>query len=142
MYLVLTYTERFFPTFFCFFSYTFWSVNCMSWVSKLNSFFLKCMKTEAKLIFDGFNIVLYGKFISNSLIIFLLFFFWSVNCSREFSATLSVSKLYELSLWIIEHISEMFSKVSINLYLRFCSIAIYEKFYFYCFYHFRLFSGL
>ena len=46
-----------------------------------------------------------------------------------FSAALSVSKLYELSLWIKEHTSEMSSNISINLYLRPCSIAIYGKFY-------------
>ena len=49
-----------------------------------------------------------------------------------FSATLSVSKLYELSLLIIEHISEMPTNISINLHLRPCSIALYEKFYLYC----------
>ena len=142
-YLVLTYIERFISTVCCFFSYICWSVNCMSWVSKFNNFFLTCTETEARFIFEGFNIALYGKFISNSPILSFLFFIWSVNCSRGFfRATLSVSKLYELSFWIIEHISEMSNKVSINLYLRPCSIAIYGKFYLHCLYHFRLFSGL
>ena len=74
-----------------------------------------------------------------SLQCFLHFFIWSVNYSRDFSVTLSVSKLYELSLWIMELISEISSNISINLYLTPCSIAIYGKFYLYCLYHFRLF---
>ena len=141
-YLVLTYKERFISTVCCFFSYICWSVNCMSWVRKFNNFFLTCTETEARFIFEGFNIVLYGKFISDSLILFSLFLsgLWIVQ--ETFSATLSVSKLYELSLWIIEHTSEMSRNVSINLYLRPCSIAIYGKFYLYCLYHLRLFSGL
>ena len=72
-YLVLTYIERFFSTVWCFFSYICWSVNCISWVSKFNNFFLTCTETEARFIFEGFNIVLYGKFISDSPILFLLF---------------------------------------------------------------------
>ena len=43
-YLVLTYIERFISTVCCFFSYICWSVNCMSWVSKFNNFFLTCTK--------------------------------------------------------------------------------------------------
>ena len=115
-YLVLTYIERFFSTVCCFFCYICWSVNCMSWVSKLNNFFLTYTETEARFIFEGFDIAL--------------------------SVTLSVSKLYELSLWIIEHTSEMSCNVSINLYLRPCCIAIYGKFYLYCLYHLRLFWSL
>ena len=80
-YLVLTYIQRFISTVCCFFSYICWSVNCMSWVSKFNNFFLTCTETEARFIFEGFNIVLYGKFISDSPI---LFFIWSVNCLRDF----------------------------------------------------------
>ena len=61
--------------------------------------------------------------------LFKLFFIWSVNCSSHFfSPFLLVSKLYELSLWVIELISEMSSNVSINLYSRPFSIAIYGKF--------------
>ena len=83
-YLVLTYIERFISTVCYFFSYICWSVNCMSWVSKFNNFFLTCTETEARFIFEGFNIVLYGKFISDSQILFLIFFIWSVNCLRDF----------------------------------------------------------
>ena len=36
----------------------------------------------------------------------------------------------------------MSSNVSINLYLRPCSIAIYGKFYLYCLYHLRLFCSV
>ena len=46
--------------------------------------------------------------------------------------------------WVFEseHISEISSNGSINIFLRPCSIAIYGKFYLYCLYHFRLFSSL
>ena len=71
--LVLTYKERFFSAVCCFFSYICWSVSCKSWVSKFNDFFLTCTGTEERFIFEDFNIVLYGKFISNSRIIFSLF---------------------------------------------------------------------
>ena len=37
-YLVLTYIERFVSTVCCFFSYICWSLNCMSWISKLSNF--------------------------------------------------------------------------------------------------------
>ena len=70
-YLALTYIERFISTICCFFSYICWPVNCMSWVSKFNNFFLTCTETEARFIFEGFNFVLYGKFISDSPILFL-----------------------------------------------------------------------
>ena len=72
-YLVLTYKERFISTVCCIFSYIFWSVNCMSWVNKFNKFFLTRTETEARFIFEGFNIALYGKLISDSSILFLLF---------------------------------------------------------------------
>ena len=61
------------------------SVNCMSWVSKFNNFFPTCMETEARFIFDGFNINRYRKFISDASILFA-FFIWSANCSRDFSS--------------------------------------------------------
>ena len=145
--LVLTYIERFVSTVCCFFSYISWSVNCISGLSKLNNVFLTCTGTEARFIFESFIFALYGKVISNSPILFLLFYIWSVNCSSGFfRAILSVSKLYELSLWIIEHISEISSNVRNNLYLRPCNIAIYGKFYLYCLFTistmFVLFSGL
>ena len=77
-------TERLISTVWCFFSYICWSVNCVSWVSKFNNFFLTCTENEARFAFEGFNIVLYGKFISDSLIPFLFLFIWSVNCLRGF----------------------------------------------------------
>ena len=102
-YLALAYIERFISAICSFFSYICWSVNCMSLVSKFNNFFLTCTETVARFIFEDFNIVLYGKFFSDSPILF--FFNLSVNCVRDFSFTLLVSKLYELSLWIMEHTS-------------------------------------
>ena len=45
------------------------------WIESVNSnFFLKCKETEARFIFEGSNIVFYGKFISNSSILFSLFY--------------------------------------------------------------------
>ena len=66
---------RFISTICCFFSYIYWSVNCMSWVSKFKKIFLTCTESEARFIFEGFNIFLYGKFVSDSPILFLFFFY-------------------------------------------------------------------
>ena len=85
-YLVLTYIERFISTVCCFFSYICWSVNCMSWVSKFNNFFLTCTETEARFIFEGFNIVLYGKFIYDSRILFLFFYLVCKLCKGLFQS--------------------------------------------------------
>ena len=68
------YIERFVSTVYFFFSHICWSVNCMSWVCKFNNFFMTCTETEARFAFEGFNVVLYGKFISDSLILFLFFY--------------------------------------------------------------------
>ena len=67
--LVLTYMGRFVSTVCCFC----WPVNCLSWVSKFNSFFLTCTEIEAEFVFEDFNIVLYRKLISDSPILFSLF---------------------------------------------------------------------
>ena len=64
-YLALTYIERFISTIWCFLA--------IFLVSKFSNFFLPCAETEARFIFQGFNIVLYGKFISDSPILFLFF---------------------------------------------------------------------
>ena len=53
-YSILTYIEIFFLIVCCFFSYICRSVNCMSWVSKFNYFFLTCTEIEARFIFEGF----------------------------------------------------------------------------------------
>ena len=131
-YLALTYIERFISTVCCLFSYICWSVNCMISVSKFNNLFLTCTEIKTRFIFDGFDNVLYGKFFSDSPILFLCFLSDLYIVQGNFSCTLSVSKLYERSLWMIEHNSEMSRNVSINLYLKPCSIFIYGKFYFYC----------
>ena len=88
------------------------------------------------------SINFYEKFISSTFVLFLLLLSGLEIVQGTFSATLPASKLYELSLWIIEHILQMSRNVSINLYLKFCSIAIYGKFYLYCLCHLRDFSGL
>ena len=54
-YLLLICIERFFSTVCCFFSYICWSVNFTIWVSKFSNFFLTCMKTETRFIFDEFK---------------------------------------------------------------------------------------
>ena len=99
-YLVLTYIERFATTVCCFFSYICWSVNCMSWVSKFNNFFLTCTETEARFIFQGFNVwhvrklrqdlyfrALMLSFMESSFLTprySFFFLFWSINCLRDF----------------------------------------------------------
>ena len=119
------------------FSYICWSVNCMSWVSKFNNFFLTCTETEAEFILEGFNIVLYAKFISDSLIHFL-FFYMVCKLFKGLFQSLCQSVI----LWVesLNHGTylEMSCSVSINLYLRPCGIAIYGKFYLYCLYYLRL----
>ena len=102
-YLVLTYIERFFSTVCCFFSYIFWSVNCLSWVSKFHNFFLTCseingmcwvnkfnnlflicLEIEAKFIFECFKYCTLRKVPFQHSSTFLAFFIWSVNCPRDF----------------------------------------------------------
>ena len=81
------------------FSYICWSVNCMSWVSKLNNFFLTCRETEARFIFEGFNIVLYGKFISDSPILFLFFYLVCKLCKGLFQ---SLCQSVNCMSWVFE----------------------------------------
>ena len=38
-----------------FLSYISWSVNCKSWFSKFHHFFLGCLETKARFIFEGFK---------------------------------------------------------------------------------------
>ena len=81
---VLTYIERLFSTVCCFFSYISWSVNCKSWVSKFHHFFLGCLETKARFIFQGFKYCPLSKVHFQLCSTFLAFFIWSVNCSRDF----------------------------------------------------------
>ena len=146
-YLVLTYIERCFSPVCCHFSYICWSANCLSWVGKFQNFFLTWMETERRIIFEGFNYCPLWKLNFQLSDTFLAFFVWALNCSRHFLVALTVNKLYKLNLWIIEHMPEMSRSVSINLYSRPWSIAIYGKYYLlsiclYLFRHFRFFSGL
>ena len=110
----------------------------MSWVSKFNDFFLTCTETEAWFIFQGAQCCPLWKVHFQYFYTFLAFLSGLQIVQGTFSATLSVSKLHELNLWIIEHISEVSKNVSIILYLRTYIIAIYRKFYLYCLYHARL----
>ena len=98
-YLVLAYIERFISTVCCFFSYICWSVNCMSWVSKFKNCFLTCTDTEARFIFEGFNIVLYGKFISDSLTLFLFFY---LVCKLFEVLFQSLCQLVNCMSWVFE----------------------------------------
>ena len=99
-YLVLTFIERFISTVCCFFSYIYWSVNCMSRVSIFNSFFLTCTDTEARFIFEGFTIVLYGKFISDSLILFFTFFY--LVCKLFKGLFQPLFQLVNCMIWVFE----------------------------------------
>ena len=98
-YLVLTFIERFISTVCCFFSYVCWSVYCMRWISKFNNFFLTCTETEARFIFEGFNIVLYGKFISDSPILFLFFYLVCKLCKGLFQ---SLCQSVNCMSWVFE----------------------------------------
>ena len=140
-YLVLIYRKTFFNSLLLF-SYVCWSVNCMSWISKFNNFFLKCTETEARFIFEGFKHCPLWKVYFQYFYTFLVFLSGLQIVQGSFSTALSVSKLYALGLWIIEHISEVSKNVSINSYLRPYSIAIHGKFYLYCLYHLRFLSSV
>ena len=140
MYLALIWIERLFSTVCFFLSYFSWSVNYMSRVSKFHYFFLTCSETEARCIFKGFWYCHLWKVQYQFSNIFLALFHLVCQLLKSlFSPFLFVSKLYELSVWIIEHILEMSRNISINLYLRPFSIAIYGKFYSCFLYYFRLF---
>ena len=81
------------------FSNIYWSVNCMSWVSKFSNFFLTCTETEARFIFEGFNIVLYGKFISDSPILFCFFYLVCKMCKGLFQ---SLCQSVNCMSWVFE----------------------------------------
>ena len=141
-YLVLTYIEIFISTVCYIFSLICWSVNCMGWVVNSTIFFWNARKLRQDLYWRALILCNLWKvhfWHSDTFFAFLS----SLKIVQEtFSATVSVSKLYGLSLWIIEHTSEMSSNIKIDLYLRPCRIASYEKIYLYCLYHLSLFSGL
>ena len=67
----------------CFFNYICWSVNCMSWVSKFNNFFLRCTETETRFIFEFFKYCALWKVHFQHSGTFLAFFIRSVSCSRD-----------------------------------------------------------
>ena len=93
------YKKIIFSTVCYFLSYFGWSLNCMSQVSKFHKFFLTCLETEARFIFEGFLYCHLWKVHFQLSSTFLAFFIWSVNWSSHFfSHFLSVSKLHELDL--------------------------------------------
>ena len=132
--LVLTYVERLFSAVCCFFSSICQSENCMSWVSKFYNFFLTCSEADKRFIFEGLKYCPLWKVHLQHSVTFIAFYIWSVNCSRDFSVAWLVSNLFELSLSVMSHISEIFTSLNINSYLRPCNIATYGKFHWYCLY--------
>ena len=74
-------------------------VNCMSLFSKFNYFFLTCTETEARFIFEGFNIGLYGKFISDSPYCFWFFYLVCKLFKRLFQ---SLCKSVNCKSWVFE----------------------------------------
>ena len=134
-YLALKYIERLISTTCCFFGDIRWSVKCTNWVSKLNNFFLTFKETAARFLFEGFNIIPYGKSISDSPIRF--FFFFYLVCELFKGLLQSLFQPVDC----MRCTSEMSRNISINLYLR-RGIAIYGKFYLYCLYHLRLFCSV
>ena len=84
-YLVLLYIENLFSTVWCFLpKYLFTSVNPMNWVSKFQNFFPTCSETEARFIFESLKYCPLWKVHFQLSGIFIAFFIWSINCSREF----------------------------------------------------------
>ena len=100
--LVLTdiYRNIFFNSLLLFFSYICWSVNYMSWISKLHNFFLTCLETEARFIFEGFKYCLLQKVNFHISATFLAFFIWSVDCSRDFFSLFCQS--VNCMSWVLE----------------------------------------
>ena len=89
-YLVLRYMERFNSTVCCFFSYICWSVNCMSWVSKFNNFFLHAGKLRQDLYLRAL-ILLFMEvhfWLSNTFFAFLIwsFLIWSRDFFSHFES--------------------------------------------------------
>ena len=66
------------------FSYISWSVNCKSWDSKFHHFFLTCLGTKVRFIFEGFKYFPLWKVHSQLSSAFLALFIWSVNFPRDF----------------------------------------------------------
>ena len=90
------------------------------------------------LYFRVLTIVIYGKFNSKFPEHFQ-FFLPGLSIVQFFSLFLLVSRLYGLSLCILFHISEMSRRLSMNLYFRPYSVAIYGKCDLYCLHIFRFF---
>ena len=138
-YLNIAYIKISFSTACYFLSYSCWSVSYMSRVCKFHNFFWQAQKTIQGLYLQALSIAIYGKFDLNVWVLFLAFCIWSVNCLTQ--QLILVGKLYQLSLWITEHILGISRNLTINLYLRVSSIAIYGNFYL-CFFTISVFFGL
>ena len=98
-YLVLTYIEEFISTVCCFFSYICWSVNCMSWVSKLSNCFQTCRETEARFIFE----ILILSFMESSFLTppyIFCFFYLVCNLFKGLFQTLWQS--FNCIIWVFE----------------------------------------
>ena len=129
VYLVLTYKKRVFST--VYYSLSYFIGHQITWVESVNSivFYWHAQRLRQGVYLSDFSIVIYGKFNSNFAVLILAFFHLICKLLKSlFSPFLLVSKLYKLSLWVIELILEMSRNVSVNLYLRPFSIAIYGKF--------------
>ena len=124
-YLVLT-LERFISTVCCFFSYIYWSVNCMSRVSIFKKNFLTCTDTEARFIFEGFITAVYGKFISDSPIIFFTFFY--LVCKLFKGLFQPLCQLVNCMIWVFEsnNIPGIFTESCI------CSVCTISDFFLVC----------
>ena len=97
-----------------------------------------CTETKARCIFNGFYYCHLQEVQFQISSTFLAFFIWSLNCSSHFLVTFC----YSVIVWVESLTLEMFRSLSISLYLRHFSTAIYGKFDFSWLYLFRLFSGL
>ena len=76
--------KKIFSTFWCFFSYICWSVNCICWVSKFNNFFSDLHRNWGKIYIWGLWYCLLWKIHLQLTNILFAFFIWSVNCTGDF----------------------------------------------------------
>ena len=85
----------------------YWSVNIMIWLSKFHNIFWHAQKFRQDWYLTVSSIVLYGKLIFNTPVLFKLFSCGLKVIQATFLAIFLVSKLYDLSLYTILRISEM-----------------------------------
>ena len=89
-YLALAYIESFFSTVCCFINYSYWSVNCMSWISTISTistvqpqFFSDMLRNWSKIYISGLYVLSFIEVNFQLADTFLAFFIWFLNWSTD-----------------------------------------------------------